>query len=542
MDTNNIQLYNHATNSLLSPENLEKAANKVKTCFIYVRVSSDEQVKGYSLDGQRQACIAFGKKLGYRILGVFRDEGETATATERPQFQEMLNKCEESRIDAIIVWHTDRFARMETDHFMVKDKLSKQGTALLSVSQPMLDESPEGKFLDTILAGVNAYYSRDLGRKTKKGLNQKWEQGGWPSAAPPGYRNIRSDKDKGEIEVNPVTGPIIKEGLESFATGNYTIVTLQKWLHERGIRSRTGKVISFAVVHNMLRNPFYYGLMRWDKKEQMGTFEPLISEEIFRLNQYILVKHRGFMIRQRKHDFLLSSFAFCSHCGYRYVAEWHFNAKKFASRGGKIGYYHCAHCRKFGNRLKNVEISKLEDLVAEKFTMLEFSPEFIAEVTRQAREYFESQRGIIEKQKQAIMNQQKGLAEKRDKLEDMLLDNTVSRDTFKRKHMVLESQISALDERIAELDRKRQIDVNFIDEVLAVTRNIYEAYRAAPDFLKRHYLRFFFEQFFIKGEEINNTILSPFFTLLVKENLGYIKTRNAPPPRFELGTFSLQVP
>lgn len=210
------------------------------------------------------------------------------------------------------------------------------------------------------------------------------------------------------------------------------------------------------------------------------------------------------------------------------MAEWHVNEKKFAKRGGRIGYYHCSYCRKNGVRLKNVEISKLENLVAEKFLMLEFAPEFIEEVTRQARAYFETQREVIEKQKQAIMNQQKGLAERRDKLEDMLLDNTISRDTFKRKHMVLESQINALDERIAELDRKRQLDVNFIDEVLAMTRNIYEAYKAAPDFLKRHYLRFFFEQFFVKEETICKTMLSPFFSILVERNLGYIKTRNAP--------------
>lgn len=514
----------------------------MKTCFIYIRVSSDEQVKGYSLDGQKKACIEYAKKFDLKILNVFRDEGESATATHRPQFQEMLNQCEDEPVNAIIVWHTDRFARNEADHFLVKKKLSDLSTLLLSVSQPMLDESPEGRFLDTILAGVNAYYSRDLGRKTRKGLNQKWEQGGWPSATPPGYKNIRNENDKGDVVVDPVLGPIIKEGLELYSTGNYTVVTLQKWLDKKGLRSKTGKMISFAVVHNMLRNPFYYGVMRWSGKEQRGCFEPLISEEVFRLNQYILIKHRGFMIRQRKHDFLLRNFAFCSLCGYRYVAEWHYDEKKFAKFGGKIGYYHCAHCRKFGNKLKNVEIGELEKLVSEQFIYLEFSQEFMDAIAKKAREYFDKQRKTIEQQKLSILNQKKGYESKRDKLEDMLLDGTITRSTFKRKHETLESQISAFDDRVAELDRKRQIDVTFIDEILALSRNIYQTYLDAPEFLKRHYLRFFFEKFMIKEKKIEKVTLSPLFTILLQENLSYIRTRNAPPPRFELGTFSLQVP
>ncbi len=513
----------------------------MKTCFIYIRVSSDEQVKGYSLDGQRKACIEYAKKLGYRILDVFRDEGETATAIERPQFQEMLNRCEEENVDVIIVWHTDRFARNETDHYLVKDKLSKLKVSLMSVTQPMIDDSPEGHLLDGVLASLNAFYSRDLSRKTKKGLTQKWEEGGWPSAAPPGYKNIRNEKDKGDIELDPVKGPIIKEGLEAFSTGNHTVVTLQKWLDSKGIRSRTGKTISFSVVHNMLRNPFYYGLMRWDGKEQIGTYEPLILEETFKLNQYILAKHRGFLIRQRKHDFLLRNFAFCSICGLRYVAEWHFNEKKFAKRGGKIGYYHCAHCRKTGTKLKNVEISDLENQVTERFTMLEFSQEFIEAITRKAKEYFEKQRKVIEQQKFSIINQKKGYELKRDKLEDMLLDGTISRQTFKRKHMVLESQISAYDERVAELDQRRQLDVTFIDEILALSRDIYQTYLEAPEFLKRHYIRFFFEKFMVKDKKIEKVVLSPLFSILVQANLGYIKTRNAPRPGLEPGTFSLHL-
>lgn len=144
----------------------------MKSCFIYVRVSTEEQAKeGYSIEAQKKACREYAEKLGLHVVDEFPDEGETATAARRPKFQEMLDRLDE--VEALIVLHTDRFARNEVDHFAVKALLKKADVRLLSVQQPMLDESPEGSLLDTVLAGVNAFYSRDLSRKTKKGLMQK---------------------------------------------------------------------------------------------------------------------------------------------------------------------------------------------------------------------------------------------------------------------------------------------------------------------------------------------------------------------------------
>lgn len=77
--------------------------------------------------------------------------------------------------------------------------------------------------------------------------------------------------------------------------------------------------------------------MRWSGKEKVGNHEPLIDKTTYDLNQYVLAKHRDFLIRQRKHNFLLlRAFIFCEDCGQRYTAEWHYHDKKLAKMGGKI--------------------------------------------------------------------------------------------------------------------------------------------------------------------------------------------------------------
>ncbi len=65
-----------------------------------------------------------------------------------------------------------------------------------------------------------------------------------------------------------------------------------------------------------------------------------------------------------------------------------------------------------------------------------------------------------------------------------------------------------------ELDNKNRIDINLIQEVLYFTRNIGKAYKAAPSFLKRHYLRFFFEQILVRNGKVFEVKLTPIFAVL----------------------------
>src|SRR5689334_5646587 len=64
---------------------------------IYLRVSSEEQVAGYSLDAQERAARAYCAELGWPIVGEYRDEGKSARTddlSKRPEFARMLADVE----------------------------------------------------------------------------------------------------------------------------------------------------------------------------------------------------------------------------------------------------------------------------------------------------------------------------------------------------------------------------------------------------------------------------------------------------------------
>lgn len=154
---------------------------------------------------------------------------------------------------------------------------------------------------------------------------------------------------------------------------------------------------------------------------------------------------------------------------------------------------------------------------------MQFSQEFIDAVVRKTREKVEYNRKSATSQKQGIINQKTAFEAKRNKLEDRLLDGTIDRHTYKRKHEEIESKIQNFNEQIQSIEDQCRIDMNLIEEVLAFTRNIYKTHLEAPPFLKRHYLRFFYEKIMVKEKIIYETVPTPIFLTLRANRLVIIR-------------------
>lgn len=100
----------------------------MKTCYIYLRVSTDEQAReGFSIENQKRACIDYAKSNGYLIKKVFIDDGKSARTTERQAFQEMFGLVKEHPVEAIIVYKIDRLARNVADFANIRKGLRSYG-------------------------------------------------------------------------------------------------------------------------------------------------------------------------------------------------------------------------------------------------------------------------------------------------------------------------------------------------------------------------------------------------------------------------------
>ncbi len=100
----------------------------MKTCYIYVRVSTDEQAtEGFSIDNQKRACVDYAKNNGFQIKRIFVEDGKSARTTDRPAFQEMFQSLKATAVDAIIFYKIDRLFRNVTDFGTIRKELKKYG-------------------------------------------------------------------------------------------------------------------------------------------------------------------------------------------------------------------------------------------------------------------------------------------------------------------------------------------------------------------------------------------------------------------------------
>src|SRR4051794_743417 len=90
------------------------ASDLRKRAAVYVRVSTEEQVQGYSLDAQDRAIHAYCAAHELRIITRYRDEGVSARGediSKRPAFARMMADAKIGHFDVLLVHKIDRFAR-----------------------------------------------------------------------------------------------------------------------------------------------------------------------------------------------------------------------------------------------------------------------------------------------------------------------------------------------------------------------------------------------------------------------------------------------
>lgn len=500
---------------------------------MYCRVSTEEQAgeERFSLKTQHKICEAGMKARGFQLAenGIYDDPGRSATNMDRPGLKAMLARVQEDpSIKAVFVQDTDRLSRNTQNHLVIRALIKKQEIQFVSVSQPTIgDDSAEGNLMDTLIAGMNQFQSQLTGRKTTKSMEQKFSEGGWPTKAPIGYINSEDPKTKKRIVVlDQQRAPLIVEAFKMYATGDYSVLIILDELYKRGLTTTRGKKIAHSKMVALLKNHFYYGEMRWRGMSRKGIHQPLIDEKLFKRCQAIMGDHNHHVSRRRKFNFVLRAFAFCAECGQRYTAEFH--PKK------KIAYYHCNRTLKEKKcRSKYVNSKYLEKQVEEKFDEIQFSEEFVGRIMDRLKSAYKSRRTDLTRERQRLAGFKKAVEQKLEAAEEKLIEEVLSDDAFTRAKNRYRQQIDNFEQEIYELERVSNLNMDVIQEALAVIRNIGKAYRKAPTDLKRLYLGLFWDKFMVSEKQIVEARKSPLVIGL--EEAGSIERKTANIPAAKLG-------
>jgi site-specific DNA recombinase len=245
---------------------------------VYVRVSSKEQVEGYSLEAQLRACREFCAARGYAVVAEYADEGRSAhtdNLAKRPQFARMLADAEAGRFQLIVVHKMDRFARKLRVTLECLERPGKAKVGFASVSEPDLDYSTSQGFLFLSMLGALAeWYSRNLSAETKKGWAERKRQGLYAGRLP--FGAVKGEDgvpvpDTRELDINGKTTHNHEGLLLAFerAAEGATDAEVAEALNAAGYRpsphARRARFTRDAT-RSMLANRFYIGELPLGKR------------------------------------------------------------------------------------------------------------------------------------------------------------------------------------------------------------------------------------------------------------------------------------
>jgi site-specific DNA recombinase len=309
------------------------AGPRSRKSVAYARVSSKEQEKeGFSIPAQLKLLRDYAAAQGLTVAQEYIDV-ETAKQTGRASFGEMIARLRaEPAIRVLLVEKTDRLYRNLKDWVTVEElaveiHLVKEGVVLSRESR-----SSE-KFMHGIKVLMAKNYIDNLSEEARKGMQEKAEQGIWPTKTPLGYRNVTGPNGKKIIAPDPESAPLITRLFEWYATGTLSLKEAAQKARAAGlVHRRSGAQVPVSTVHTILRNRLYTGEFEWNGHLYQGRHEPLASRELWERVQRVLDGRHAKKHRRAKHDFAFSGLIACGHCGCSMVGE----IKK-----QRYVYYHC---------------------------------------------------------------------------------------------------------------------------------------------------------------------------------------------------------
>jgi site-specific DNA recombinase len=136
---------------------------------IYVRVSTEDQGKGYSLPTQIEGCQRLAQQEGSHVPQsyVIKEEG-TGTTLERPGLYKLRELVSTKSIAAIIVYDPERLSRNLGHQLLLAEESEKAGIKLLIVSHPM-EQGAEGWLFFQMRGALAEYERAKILERTKRG-------------------------------------------------------------------------------------------------------------------------------------------------------------------------------------------------------------------------------------------------------------------------------------------------------------------------------------------------------------------------------------
>lgn len=366
-------------------------ARNVLRVALYVRVSSQEQVEGYSIGEQTERLKKYAEAMNWTIFKIYVDPGYSGGNMDRPGLNEMIRDVNNGSIDTVVVYKLDRLSRSQFDTlYLIEKVFLANNTDFVSMTENFNTNSPLGRAMIGFLA-VFAQLEKDkINERTLMGKEARAKEGKWGggSSEPIGY-----DYDPATelLYINEYEKMQILEAVDLFLKGTplRTISNIfeQKGYTYRGRSKKTQKWDPKRLKY-VFQNKIYLGYISYRGEWYKADHEPILDEDTFNQLQKLMEQRKEAFAEHKKrcagHTSYLGGMLYCKQCHARYAKQ---SGKKWKGNPAPL-YYSCySRTNKVPKMVKdpncknkNWRMKELDDIVFNEIRKLAKDPKHITDL------------------------------------------------------------------------------------------------------------------------------------------------------------------
>ena len=249
---------------------------------IYVRVSTDEQVDGFSIKAQINKLTKYAESCDWDIINYYIDEGVSGkNLCDRAEVNHLIDDIKDGIINNVLVYKLDRITRSTKDLIYLIELFEKYNCTFNSQTEKIDTSNAVGRMFIKII-GIFAEFEREnLAERISFGYEQKTREGNYTNCnGVYGYDYVNGYG----LVINKCESLVVNCIYNWFLDG-VSMSEIVRLLSDTP--TKRGGVWRVSTIKSILTNPLYigkvrYGIHKSNKFVVDSNFvEKIITEDIF---------------------------------------------------------------------------------------------------------------------------------------------------------------------------------------------------------------------------------------------------------------------
>ena len=241
------------------PQAMQEELKRQKRVAAYCRVSTEEEEQQSSYEAQ---CSYYTDKImtnpEWTMAGIFADEGISGTSTrKREEFNRMIRKCRQKKIDLILTKSISRFARNTVDCLKYVRVLKELGIGVYFEKENINTLDMDTELILTFMGAFAQSESESISANVRWGKRQAMKEG---------KVSVNFEKlygycvdESGQPQIEPVKGEAVRVIYEQYLRGA-SLRMIKEHLEEKQYPSPSkGGTWNIGQIRYILSNEKYCG-------------------------------------------------------------------------------------------------------------------------------------------------------------------------------------------------------------------------------------------------------------------------------------------